>query len=193
MFSLAEKSQGHVYGIDTFEGDDHEGHKQGSYDQCVKFKEDNGFDNVTVIRDTFENVNVTWNKPIDILHIDGFHEYSSVKKDFYTWAKFVTDNGVVLLHDTSSHYDVARFFDEIQLPKIAFRHSAGLGIVCMDESLIQEIKEKWPEAIRQQDISAAVTEMQHKIKHDLQATIADLESIVKVGQAGTIGSALFKA
>jgi hypothetical protein len=193
MFSLAEKSQGQVYGIDTFEGDNHEGHKQGSYEQCVKFKEDNRFDNVTIIRDTFENVNATWNKPIDILHIDGFHEYASVKKDFYTWAKFVTDYGVVLLHDTSSHYDVARFFDEIQLPKIAFRHSAGLGVVCMDQSLIDEIKAQWPDAIRTQDISAAVNEMQAKIKNDLQATINDLDTKIKDSRGGTIGSTLFQS
>ena len=177
MFSLAEKNTGHVWGIDTFEGDDHEGHKQGTYEQCMAYKDALGLDNITVLKDTFEHVAETWRRPIDILHVDGFHTYEAVKSDFMLWAKFVKDDGVVLLHDTVSFFDVAKFFEEINLPKIMFRESAGLGVVCMDANFIQEIKDAFPHAIRREDIEDTIL----KIKQDADRA-----------RGGTIGSAMFK-
>lgn len=41
-----------------------------------------------------------WNKVIDILFIDGCHEYSQVKRDYANFGKFVKLNGFVFFHDT---------------------------------------------------------------------------------------------
>jgi len=42
-----------------------------------------------------------WDKKLDILFIDGYHEYSQVKRDYFTFSKFVRPNGFIFLHDTN--------------------------------------------------------------------------------------------
>jgi hypothetical protein len=72
-----------------------------------------------------------------------------VKKDFETWSKFLNDDGVVLLHDTcieslnGNEYGVKKFFDEIDLPKVTFTHSYGLGVVSKNKDLIETIKKQF--------------------------------------------------
>jgi predicted O-methyltransferase YrrM len=39
-------------------------------------------------------------KAIEMLWIDGSHEYSDVKKDFLLWNKYLIDGGIIALHDT---------------------------------------------------------------------------------------------
>lgn len=147
-FSFAMPRIGHVYGIDTFEGDDFTGKTDGSNYNYVLSKREKLFmnDNVTFIKGYFDDVAKTWDKKIDILHIDGSHHYEDVKRDFETWSKFLSDDGVILLHDTcveslnGNEYGVKKFFDEIDLPKFTFRHSFGLGVVSKNKSLIDYIQ-----------------------------------------------------
>lgn len=42
-----------------------------------------------------------WDKKIDVLFIDGCHEYLQVKKDYFNFSKFVSPNGFIFLHDTN--------------------------------------------------------------------------------------------
>lgn len=42
------------------------------------------------------------NKPVDLLFIDGAHDYKSVKQDFNDWFPKVVDGGVIAFHDTIS-------------------------------------------------------------------------------------------
>ena len=133
---------GTVYGIDSFEGDIHVG-ERNTYEQVVAKREELGIKNVELIKGYFSEVANTWDKPIDILHIDGRHEYEDVKEDYEVWSKFVRPGGVILLHDTTvfrSPYEVHRFFAEIDLPKTNFTHSNGLGVVSSDASLIAKIE-----------------------------------------------------
>lgn len=147
-FSFAMPRIGHVYGVDTFEGDDFTG-KTGGYNyDYVLSKREKLFmnDNVTFIRGYFDDVAKTWDKKIDILHIDGDHKYESIKNDFETWSKFVSDDGVILLHDTcvenafGNEYGVKKFFEEIDLPKCTFTHTYGLGVVSKNKQLIELIQ-----------------------------------------------------
>ncbi len=151
-FSFAIPRVGHVYGIDNFVGDDFIGTENLGlkYDFVTMKREKLHLqNNLTFIKGLFDEVAKTWDKKIDILHIDGSHHYEDVKKDFETWSKFVNDDGVILLHDTcvetyeGKEYGVKKFFEEIDLPKVTFTHSYGLGVVSKNKDLIETIKKQF--------------------------------------------------
>jgi glycosyltransferase involved in cell wall biosynthesis len=148
-FAFAIPRIGKVYGIDNFVGDDFIGRTvKGKYDYVMMKREKLHLqDNLTFIEGDFDEVAKTWNQPIDILHIDGSHYYEDIKKDYGTWSQFVSDNGVILLHDTcisslnENEYGVKRFFEEIDLPKTNFTECYGLGVISKDSELIKTIKD----------------------------------------------------
>ena len=41
----------------------------------------------------------TWNKPIDMLFIDGNHNYPNVKQDYELWSPYVKTGGINAIHD----------------------------------------------------------------------------------------------
>ena len=138
-FAFALPNIGTVYGIDWFEGDDCAGHRN-TYEQVRAEMVNLGLRNLELIHADFSSAARSWQRKIDILHIDGDHDYASVKRDFELWAKFVRDDGVILMHDTISFPDdVGRFYDELQLPKFNFTHSNGLGIVCRNRDLLAQV------------------------------------------------------
>lgn len=139
LFALAIPKIGQVYGIDSFEADAHAGHHPDNYDIVMDFKQKHNFENVHVIRGWFDEVAKTWEKPIDILHIDGLHTYDAITSDWKNWAKFVSNNGVIIMHDIISFADITRFYNEITIPKAHFIHSAGLGIATKNLALLGSI------------------------------------------------------
>ncbi|HEY8215735.1 MAG TPA: class I SAM-dependent methyltransferase [Acidimicrobiia bacterium] len=70
---------------------------------------------------------------VDLLHIDGCHDYASVADDFRTWLPKVAQNGIVLLHDVDAHTDMgsAVLWRELasEHPSLLFPHSLGLGVL----------------------------------------------------------------
>ncbi len=141
-YVFARAGAGMVYGIDSFEGDPEAGHRD-TMQAVVDRQADLGVKNLVLIKGYFAEVAKTWDKPIDILHIDGRHRYEDVKEDFEIWSKFVRSGGVILMHDTAvlrEPYGVHRFFQEITLPKTAFTHANGLGVVSSDPALIAKIE-----------------------------------------------------
>ncbi len=75
---------------------------------------------------------------IDLLHIDGFHSYESVKEDFETWLRKMNPNGLILLHDIHvrrNTFGVFQFWKEIKekYKTIEFVGSHGLGLVFLGE------------------------------------------------------------
>lgn len=149
-FNWATPRIGHVYGIDSFMGDEHAGIKE-TYDYVHNMRSQLGLDDrITFIKGMFAEVALTWDKPIDILHIDGFHTYEAVKMDYDTWSPFVKDDGIILFHDTCVFYPgfgVYKFFEELAQAKsgktLNFTHSYGLGIVTENAQLLEDIKTKW--------------------------------------------------
>jgi hypothetical protein len=83
---------------------------------------------------------------LDCVFIDGDHSYDAVKNDFETWSQFVSEDGVILLHDTcvetinGNEYGVKQFFEEIDLPKCTFTHTFGLGVISKNQKLIDLIQ-----------------------------------------------------
>ena len=150
-FCFAIPGIGNVYGIDSFEGDICAGERD-TYEYVMDKVKELELTNVSIIKGFFDDVVKTWNKPIDILHIDGLHTYEAVKNDFEKWSPFVKENGIILMHDTmvdDPKFGVSRFFKEINLPKTNFEHCNGLGVVSKDINLIDEIKKNFGEFIRE--------------------------------------------
>jgi predicted O-methyltransferase YrrM len=138
-FCFAAPSIGTVYGIDWFNGDYQTGYRN-TYSDVMSNIERGGFNNIEIITGRFEEVAKTWDKPIDILHIDGLHTYDNVRSDYETWTPFLRDGGIVLMHDTISFPDeVGKLYNNINLPKLNLKNSAGLGIVCTDTDLMDKI------------------------------------------------------
>lgn len=74
---------------------------------------------------------------IDLLHIDGYHTYEAVKHDFESWIGKMSENGIILFHDTAEKRDdfgVFRFWDELKkkFKTIEFYHSHGLGVLLIN-------------------------------------------------------------
>lgn len=140
-FNFALPGIGFVYGIDSFRGDPQAGARDTEY-AVHQTRKDLDLHNLTFIKGLFDEVAQSWTTPIDILHIDGFHSYDSVKRDYESWSRFLTKNGVILMHDTEvMNYGVKDLFEEIDLPKVSFSKCYGLGIITRDEKLLAEIRE----------------------------------------------------
>jgi SAM-dependent methyltransferase/predicted O-methyltransferase YrrM len=150
-FCFAIPEIGDVYGIDSFEGDICAGERD-TYEYVTDKVKELELTNVSIIKGFFDDVAKTWNKPIDILHIDGLHTYEAVKNDFEKWVPFLKEDGIILMHDTmvdDPKFGVSRFFKEINLPKTNFGHCNGLGVVSRDINLISEIKKNFGEFIHE--------------------------------------------
>lgn len=54
---------------------------------------------------------ILWSRDIDLVFIDGDHEYEHVRRDWYLWSM---QADVVALHDTAGHHEgVTRLVDEV--------------------------------------------------------------------------------
>lgn len=142
LICFACNNPGHVYGIDNFEGDPIIGYKDTSQSVIDLIKKTD-LQNITLIKGYFSEVAKAWDSEIDILHIDGCHQYEDVKNDFETWSKFVNESGVILFHDTiiaDPRFGVKKFFSEIELPKVEFTNNCGLGVVSKNVDLIESLR-----------------------------------------------------
>lgn len=141
LFTMAESCEDHgidatLYGIDHWQGDEHAGkftdEVYETAKRCSKL-----YDNVKLVKKTFNEAVEDWDEPIDLLHIDGRHLYEDVKEDFENWAPYVKDGGWVWLHDTQvkeRNFGIHKYFKLLkrQNPEWDFSErfeSNGLGII----------------------------------------------------------------
>ena len=141
------------YGIDTWMGDsftENDYHEDifGAYKFVLEtcFSEQNG----SMLRCTFDEACSSFqDQSIDLLHIDGSHNYEDVKHDFMLWKNKVRTDGAVFFHDIScdllygevmgSHL----FWEELKKEypyTLEFKFSFGLGILFFEKDKYEYIK-----------------------------------------------------
>ncbi len=141
------RNRGHVFGIDWFD--------EGNYaTKC--FALDSAFRNISnairfhyaknihLIVGPFEEIAKTWVRKIDILHIDWAHSYMSVRQHFENWSRYLSTDGVILIHDVEAFpKEAGRFFGDLPLHKFTFSHAQGLGVASANRKVIEMIQRKF--------------------------------------------------
>ena len=92
---LAFGTKGHVYAIDIFS------HLE---DFKRNMKSCGLEEKVTPIQGRSEDIAARWTLPVDLLFIDGCHNYAKVLEDFRDYYPYVVQGGTVALHDVSNEW-----------------------------------------------------------------------------------------
>jgi len=92
----------------------------------------------TLAKRSFE---VTWERPVAFLFIDGLHDYGNVSRDFHHFEPWVVPGGYIAFHDYADYYPgVKVFVDELLAsPRFERVHSAGSMIVVRKSTADQPI------------------------------------------------------
>jgi predicted O-methyltransferase YrrM len=145
----ASGGNGHVYGIDLWQGDVHMGSfDEELYQEMAQFAATRYPGIATLIRKDFNEAAASFaDGSIDLLHIDGTHTYEAVMNDFTTWSPKMSDRGVILFHDinvneqnagpAAAKFGVRAVFDAIktQYRHCEFEHCFGLGVLAVGNAV----------------------------------------------------------
>lgn len=136
-----------AFAIDRWTGDEHAGtYGVDVYQRVKEYNERNYGAFSTLLKQEFDEANNYFSDgSIDLLHIDGSHEYDAVKNDFEKWLPKMSNRGIILLHDTNvreRNFGVFRLFQELrgQYPAFEFFHGHGLGVVSMGENVPEKLQ-----------------------------------------------------
>ena len=121
---MAAAIQGKVYSIDiepNLENLESWANSQGVGAEVIK--------KILFIKGSSEEAAEKWDKPIDMLFIDGSHFYVDVHKDIANWVPRVKDGGIICFHDYGSHTDVTIAVNESLMKRIGFPDHSLLAII----------------------------------------------------------------
>jgi hypothetical protein len=133
------KVDGTAFAIDNWTGDEQAGFFDDSVYEGVKVINTKYSEFSTLLKMNFDDdLTQFYDSSIDLLHIDGFHSYESVRKDFESWFSKMDSNGIILLHDVHvrrNSFGVYLFWQEIKsrFKTIEFVGSHGLGVIFLGE------------------------------------------------------------
>ena len=125
-----------TFAVDTWKGDPQAGtYGKTIFDKVNHYNNKKFFKENIDAKDFDDALSVFEDSSVDFLHIDGFHSYEAVSHDFYTWKPKLTENSVVLFHDThemQKGFGVHRLWAELKHKNpdqcFEFEHSHGLGV-----------------------------------------------------------------
>lgn len=124
-----------AFAVDHWEGDSQAGYFENSVYQGVLQINSKYSEFSTLLKSSFSNALKSFeNESIDLLHIDGFHSYESVREDFNTWLPKMSKDGIIFLHDIHVRRDtfgVYKFWEEVKenFRTMELVGSHGLGVV----------------------------------------------------------------
>ena len=149
---------GKVIGIDSFYFDVGNGIVRDNYRTVMNIIQ-NGYgdylrSNIEIIKGYFDEVAKSWNRnKVDILQVDGRHEYENVTADYHIWKHIVQEDGVVLFHDCyvwdQEKFGVYKLFNEITEFKFKgyFESDSGLGVATNNQAIFTAIVMNFPKFI----------------------------------------------
>ncbi len=141
------------YAVDTWAGDSQAGHYAPNILANLKQYHDVRYKNFSTLMQMDFNaaINDFEDGSIDLLHIDGLHTYDAVKHDFETWLPKVSQNGVILFHDTAvinKDFGVWKLWQELsnKYRGCEFKFGFGLGVLLVGDSypeLFEQFIQEW--------------------------------------------------
>jgi predicted O-methyltransferase YrrM len=97
-------------GVPIFAVDPHADYRHGEFKENI---ERAGIaDLVTPVKGLSQAVVGEFDRPIELLFVDGSHEEEDVRRDFETWVPKVVEGGTVAFHDTTWHPGVRKVVAE---------------------------------------------------------------------------------
>ncbi|WP_428489738.1 glycosyltransferase [Rhodopila sp.] len=135
------------FAIDTWKGDDHAGHYGEEVFTKLKATNNEYYSTFShLVRSVFDEALPRFGDgTIDLLHIDGRHTYEDVRHDYETWRPKLSEQAIVLLHDTrvrERDFGVWRLWAELsgKYPSFEFDHGHGLGVLAVGHSIPAELR-----------------------------------------------------
>jgi hypothetical protein len=127
-----------ISALDSWEGDDHAGfYGDEVYRSVAEVVASEYPDTVRLLRGYFEQSRpLIADDSVDLLHIDGRHEYEDVLADYSAWRPTVREGGIILFHDIAEHergFGVWKLWAQLreQHPSFEFEHGHGLGVLAI--------------------------------------------------------------
>ena len=98
--------------VDTWKGDPHAGLYGENVYEAVKAVNTREFSDIgRLLRMDFDNaITMFEDRSIDLLHIDGYHTYEAVRHDYTVWYPKLSENSIVLFHDTAVRHGSLEYF-----------------------------------------------------------------------------------
>jgi len=136
------------YAIDTWQGDPQSGFYGEEVLAGLREHHDPLYGSFSrLVQSTFDEAADHFDDgSIDLLHIDGYHTYDAVKHDWQTWLPKMSEQGVVLLHDTNvreGDFGAWKLWEEVApgYRHFEFTHGHGLGVLLVGEEVSGQLSE----------------------------------------------------
>lgn len=122
-----------VYAIDSHTGSKEHRRKYGPINTLKIFKQNikkaEVFPYVKTLVTTSQKAAQKFYKPIELIFIDGSHDYQTVKSDFQSWWPHIINGGVMAFHDTLSWPGPRKVVEKYLFKSFNFKNIQVIGSI----------------------------------------------------------------